>query len=83
MARRAQGGEKAAKDKRSRRKRHAEMIDQAIDRFAEALKDDKVKPTYSEFIKLIGIQKELQPEEPEEIRVTWVESIEKKPESEE
>lgn len=81
MAKRAQGVEKASKGKKAPRKRHAEMVDEAIDRFGKALEDQSVKPTVSEFIKLIGLKKELQPDQPEEIRVTWVESNEEKPES--
>jgi hypothetical protein len=38
------------------------------------LKDEKLKPTLAEYLKLLQVERELEPELPREITVRWVES---------
>jgi hypothetical protein len=52
-------------------------IQKLIQRFEKALDKEKVKLTVSEYIRLLQLRKELSVEEPKEIKVTWVEPIEK------
>jgi hypothetical protein len=72
-----------ASPEQTRREKQAEMVEKAIDSFGKVLDEPGVKPTIGDFIKLIGIQKELEPDEPTEIKVTWVEPNETESGSEE
>jgi hypothetical protein len=52
-------------------------IETLIKKFEDSLGTDGVKPTVSEYIRLKQLRKELDAEEPKEIKVTWVEPNEK------
>jgi hypothetical protein len=54
-------------------------IDRLIQKFEDSLETDGVKPSVSEYIRLKQLRKELDVEEPKEIKVTWVEPTEKEP----
>jgi hypothetical protein len=45
--------------------------------------DSKVKATFADFIRLLQLQKELQSDRPQEIKVTWIDSSDTESVSEE
>jgi ribosomal protein S20 len=69
----------ARKDGKRTRRQPAKQgaIETLIKKFEESLQTDSVKPTVSEYIRLKQLHKELDAEEPKEIKVTWVEPNEK------
>jgi len=69
----------ARKDGKQTRRQPAKQgaIETLIKKFEESLEKDGVKPSVSEYIRLKQLHKELDAEEPKEIRVTWVEPNEK------
>jgi hypothetical protein len=52
-------------------------IETLMRRFEKTLQDKGVKLTVAEYIRLLQLRKELDVEEPKEIKVTWVEPTEK------
>lgn len=54
----------------------AELLDKAIQRMEEKLGSTDVKATFGDFIKLLQLQKEMQIDQPREIKVTWIEPSE-------
>jgi hypothetical protein len=60
-------------------RRPAELIavDRMIKDFKKKLGTDKLKMSVADFIRLVQLRGELGEEAPKEIRVTWVEPIEK------
>ena len=64
------------KPKTTKRKTHAELVDQAIQAFDKKLGTKNV--TVGDFVRLLQIQKEIGGKEPKEIKVTWVEPGETK-----
>lgn len=52
-----------------------------LERVEDKLKHDDVKATLGDYIRLVQLEKELEDEEPREIKVTWIEPA--KTESEE
>jgi hypothetical protein len=61
----------------------AELLDKAIQRMEEKLGSADVKATFGDFIKLLQLQKEMQVDQPREIKVTWIEPSETESASEE
>jgi hypothetical protein len=61
----------------------AEIVSEAIRSIEEKLKADKLKPTMGDFIRLLQLEKQLEDEQPTEIKVSWVEPDEKEHVSEE
>jgi hypothetical protein len=61
----------------------ADLVDKAIHRIEEKLGSSEVKATFADFIRLLQLQKELQIDRPQEIKVTWIDSSETKSVSEE
>ena len=55
----------------------AGVVNRMIQGFEEKLKAGKVNLTVGDFIRLVQLRKDFHAEEPKEIRVTWVEPIEK------
>ncbi len=47
-------------------------MEKAIHRIEEKLGASDVKATFSDFIRLLQLQKELQVDRPREIKVTWI-----------
>ena len=54
----------------------AELVKTAIQRMEKKLSAADVKATFGDFIRLLQLQKELQVDEPREIKVTWIEPSE-------
>jgi hypothetical protein len=52
--------------------RIAEILEQAAESFAKAKRGEKFKPTLTEYLKLVQLEKEFEEEEAKEIRVRWV-----------
>ncbi len=71
--------EKSEKKRRSK----SELVDRAIKNIEEKLEANEVKATFGDFIRLLQLQKELQADQPREVKVTWIEAIEKESASEE
>jgi len=53
------------------------VLDRLIKDFEERLKNNQIKLTVGDYIRLMQLRKELGQEEPKEIKVTWVEPTEK------
>jgi hypothetical protein len=77
--------------KRSRRKqtprrrgsKRAALVERAIESIEQKLGSSDVKATFADFIRLLQLQKELQGDEPREIKVTWINPNEQESASEE
>ena len=63
------------------KKSKAEVVQKILERVEDKLKHDDVKATLGDYIRLVQLEKELEDEEPREIKVTWIEPA--KTESEE
>jgi pantothenate kinase len=77
-----QGSEQPKADKKtaaSRSADRAELVERAIQSIEEKLKSNEVKATLADFIRLLQMQKELQLDQPREIKITWVETTEEEP----
>ena len=61
-------------------KETVEAVEKAIKAFGEKLETKNL--TVGEFVRLLELQKELDGDEPKEIKVTWVEPGETEPKSE-
>ncbi|MBZ5590651.1 MAG: hypothetical protein LAP39_00330 [Acidobacteriia bacterium] len=61
----------------------AQLLDKAIQRIEEKLGSADVKATFGDFIKLLQLQKEMQLDQPREIKVTWIDPSETESASEE
>ena len=68
---------------RRRGSKRAELVDRAIESIEQKLGSSDVKATFADFIRLLQLQKELQTDEPREIKVTWVDPNETESASEE
>ncbi len=75
-ARDASGGDL---EEGSPKESNAKVVDELIADFKEKLKNNKVKMTVGDFIRLMQLRSELKAEQPKEIRVTWVDPAEKEP----
>jgi hypothetical protein len=63
----------AQPDTKERRKiDRAELLDKAIEAIEKKLGAAEVKATFADFIRLLQLQKEMQIDEPKEIKVTWI-----------
>ena len=50
-----------------------ELVDQAIRSFKTRFNANGLKATVTDFIRLLELQKQLQVDQPKEIKVTWIE----------
>jgi len=66
-----------AQQEEPKQQSEAEVVDRMIQRFEKRVDDDKVNVTVGDFLRLVQFRKELGEEDPKEIRVTWVDPIEK------
>jgi len=57
----------------TRRGTESELLDQAIEKIKKDLNEGKVKGSVGDLIRLLQLRKELEEEEPREIKVSWVE----------
>jgi hypothetical protein len=64
-------------DKKSERSQAA-MIGELLKKVEDKLAGEDVKVTLADYIRLVQLKKELDEDEPRDIRVTWVEPKEKK-----
>ena len=64
-------------------KKRAKLVDKAIESIEEKLSSTDVKASFADFIRLLQLQKELQVDQPREIKVTWIEPSETESASEE
>ena len=58
--------------RRKRRQCKAALIEKDINSIEEKLESNEVKATIGDFIRLLQLQKELQDDQPREVRITWV-----------
>lgn len=63
-------------------RRQAEVVRTLVKKVEKKLGARTMKPTLGDYIRLVQLQKELEYDEPREIRVTWVETPETKTEVE-
>ena len=68
------GASKRAAPKRARNK--ARTISRMIAKIENKLTSDELKPSVGDFIRLLQLEKELDEEQPKEIKVSWVEAEE-------
>lgn len=68
---------------RRRGSRRADLVERAIESIEQKLGSSDVKATFADFIRLLQLQKELQSDQPREIKVTWVNPNETESASEE
>ena len=55
-------------------KHRARIVRKAIESIEAKLGTDAIKPTLADLVRLLQIEKELDGDEPREVRVRWVES---------
>lgn len=55
-------------------RRRARIVKKAIESIEQRLQPDTIKPALVNLLRLLQIEKELETDEPREVRVTWVES---------
>jgi hypothetical protein len=70
-----------AREKRAAHR--ADLLDRAIQSIEQKLGSSDVKATFGDFIRLLQLQKEMQVEQPREIKVTWIDPSETESVSEE
>ena len=71
------GGEISSPPEDSKKaKTKSELVEKAIHSIEEKIDAKQLKATLGDFIRLLQIQKELEAEEPREIKVTWVDPSE-------
>lgn len=58
---------------RGRRNAQARLVNKLLTSFEERLARNELKATLGDFIRLLQLQKELQEEQPREVKVQWVE----------
>ena len=68
---------KTASKAQQRRRKGAALVEKVIQNIEEKLKSDQLKPTVGDLIRLLQLEKELEEEQPKEIKVLWVEPSEK------
>jgi hypothetical protein len=68
---------------RRRGSKRADLVERAIESIEQKLGSSDVKATFADFIRLLQLQKELQVDEPREIKVTWIDPNEQESASEE
>ncbi|MBV9503805.1 MAG: hypothetical protein JO323_02245 [Acidobacteriia bacterium] len=55
--------------------RFAQLLTKASEGLEKRLQTEDLKPSLGDYLKLLQMQKELEEQEPKEIRVTWVDPI--------
>jgi hypothetical protein len=71
------------KPRAERHRDSAALVRKAIENIETKLDSNELKATIGDFIRLLQIEKELEVERPRDIKVTWVESSQAEPVSEE
>jgi hypothetical protein len=57
------------------------MVQQILKRMEDRLIKDDAKATLGDYIRLVQLEKELEENEPREIKVTWIEPVKTEPEN--
>ena len=65
-----------------RRREEAGLVDEMIQNYAAKVKEKQVTLSVGDLIRLMQYRKELETEDPKEIKATWVEPTEKEPATE-
>jgi len=71
--------EGASKNKKARRRKgipDARVIEEIMEKAAEHLTNDEYSVSVAEYLRLMQMKREIEEEQPEEVRVTWVEQEE-------
>ncbi len=68
---------KASPKAQRNRKKKAALVKKVIQNIEQKLEANELKPTVGDFIRLLQLDKELDEEQPREIKVSWVEPDEK------
>ncbi|MBZ5604902.1 MAG: hypothetical protein LAO79_21610 [Acidobacteriia bacterium] len=63
---------KAAPKRETRAKKQARVVHEIIERVEERLSRDVAKASLGDYLKLVQLEKELEAEDPPEIKVSWV-----------
>ena len=71
------GGAEPEAKKTSRRRSSASVISDVIRKFQEKLGGEEFKPTVAEYLRLLQFEKDVKDERPREVKITWVEPVEK------
>jgi hypothetical protein len=79
----AKKGSNRKQTPRRRGSKRAALVERAIESIEQKLGSSDVKATFADFIRLLQLQKELQGDEPREIKVTWINPNEQESASEE
>ncbi len=58
------------------------VVQQILERVEKRLAKDDVKVTLGDYIRLVQLEKELEENEPREIKVTWIEPVKTESENE-
>ena len=74
---------KAGGVQKRRRRNKAALIRRAIENIEEKIEANDVKASIGDFIRLLQLEKELEPDRPRAVKVTWVEQQADAPASEE
>jgi hypothetical protein len=61
----------------------AKQVTKVIRKIEKKLEADELKPTVGDYIRLLQLERELEDEQPREIKVSWVEPEDKGPASQE
>jgi hypothetical protein len=62
--------------KKQQSKNKAELISRVLENIENKLTSQELKPSVGDFIRLLQLEKELEEEQPKEIKVSWVEAEE-------
>ena len=71
------GGTEPEPKKTGRRRSSAAVISEVIRKFQEKLGGEEFKPTVAEYLRLLQFEKDVKDEQPREVKITWVEPVEK------
>jgi len=58
---------------RTERTRIKRLVEEAIQGIEKRLLDDEAPPTIGDYLKVLQLQKEIEDDDPKEIKITWVE----------
>ena len=58
---------------KSKAKRRSQVVKELLEKVEGKLGEEAMKPTLGDYIRLVQLQRDLEDEEPKEIKVTWVE----------
>jgi len=77
LSMRASGGDRRSGRSARRKVDKAALVEQVIQNIEKRIQKDELKATVGDLIRLVQLEKELEEEQPREIKVTWVEPEER------